>query len=162
VDGIVIGFLLANGNIDIKRTKQFIEAADPLSVTFHRAFDMCKEPIKALHKLKKIGISRILTSGQKNTAIEGKELIKELIKEAGNNIIIMPGAGLNESNIKEFAKETGAVEFHATLRSDVQSRMKYRKERVSMGGIPQFDEYSIKETDAEKVKRFVEQLRIMN
>ena len=127
-----------------------------MSVTFHRAFDMTPDPWLALSALKNLGIDRILTSGQKNTAMEGSEVIKQLISKAGPEIRILPGGGLNEENIAEFARSTGAKEFHATLRSLVDSKMIFRNKAVSMGGLPQIPEFSIKETDPAKVANFVE------
>lgn len=155
IDGVVIGILLADGLIDESRTAQLVKLARPMSVTFHRAFDMTPDPWMALSSLKELGVDRILTSGQLNTAMEGAEVIKQLIRKAGIAIKILPGGGLNEMNIAEFARFTGAKEFHATLRSLVDSKMIFRNEAVSMGGLPQIPEFSIKETDPEKVANFV-------
>ncbi|MCW4012069.1 MAG: copper homeostasis protein CutC, partial [Candidatus Bathyarchaeota archaeon] len=91
VNGVVIGFLTPDGEIDLGRTKEITEQARPLSVTFHRAFDMCRDPYKALEQLTDIGVDRILTSGQKNKAPEGAELIADLVEKAGDRVIIMPG-----------------------------------------------------------------------
>ncbi len=159
VNGVVAGFLLADGQIDIERTKQFVDLASPLPVTFHRAFDMCRDPFEGLDVLKECGVSKLLTSGQKNKATEGIKLIKELIEKAGQKIIIMPGSGLDEKNIAGFAKVTGAKEFHATLRSEVKSKMQFRKKSVFMGGLPDIPEYEIKETDINKVRLFIRGLR---
>jgi len=155
IDGVVIGILLPDGRIDESRTTQLVKLARPMSITFHRAFDMTPDPWLALTALKELGIDRILTSGQKNTAVEGAEVIKQLIHRAGSEIMILPGGGLNEDNIAEFAQYTGAKEYHATLRSWVESKMVYRNLNVSMGGLPQIPEFSIKETDPEKVANFV-------
>ncbi|MEA1876123.1 MAG: copper homeostasis protein CutC [Bacteroidota bacterium] len=159
ITGVVIGVLLPDGRIDESRTKELVQLARPISVTFHRAFDMTPNPWIALSVLKDLGIDRILTSGQKNTAVEGSEVIKQLIKEAGTEIKILPGGDLNEDNIAEFAKSTGATEFHATLRSLVDSKMVFRNEAVSMGGLSQIPEFSIKETDPVKVANFVSILK---
>ncbi|MCK5821881.1 MAG: copper homeostasis protein CutC [Bacteroidales bacterium] len=155
IAGVVIGILLADGKIDESRTAQLVALARPMSITFHRAFDMTPDPWMALSSLKALGIDRVLTSGQRNTAVEGSGMIKQLIKEAGTEIGILPGGGLNEENIEIFAKSTGAKEFHATLRSLMDSKMIFRNESVSMGGLPQIPEFSIKETDPEKVANFV-------
>ncbi len=162
VDGVVSGFLTKNGQIDAGKTKRFVDMAFPLPVTFHRAFDMCRDPFEALKILKETGIIRLLTSGQKNKASEGVELIKELIKKADDEIIVIPGSGLDENNITNFAKETGAKEFHATLRSEIISKMNYRKNDVFMGGLAAIPEYDIKEADIDKVKRFVRELKNRN
>ena len=126
-----------------------------MSVTFHRAFDMTPDPWLALSALKNLQIDRILTSGQKNTAVDGAEVIKQLIHDAGSEIEILPGGGLDEMNIAEFARFTSAKEYHATLRSLVDSKMIYRNNDVTIGGLPQIPEFSIKETDPEKVANFV-------
>ena len=156
MNGIVIGILLPDGSVDEERTAQLIELARPMSVTFHRAFDMTPDPLKALESIKSLGIDRLLTSGQKDNVLDGQDLVKQLIEKAGEDLIILPGAGLNVDNIEEFSKATGALEYHTTCRSTVKSEMLYRKLEVTMGGLPQIPEFDIKETDPEKVTRFVE------
>lgn len=124
-DGIVTGLLLANGAIDIKRTAVLVEAVYPLGVTFHRAFDRCKEPYEALEQLISIGCERILTSGQQPAAPEGAELIAALNKIADQRIIIMPGSGVRKDNIRQLAEQTGCIEFHSSLRGKEKSRMEF-------------------------------------
>jgi copper homeostasis protein len=124
-DGVVIGLLDKNGEIDIKRTLKLIELAYPLEVTFHRAFDRCTDPFEAMEQLIEIGCQRILTSGQQPTAPEGIDLITQLIKSANDRIIIMPGSGVRKENIKELAKATGAKEFHSSLRGKQKSKMEF-------------------------------------
>ena len=102
--GIVSGILTKDKNIDIKRTRELIELSRPLEFTFHRAFDEVLDPIDGLYKLIEIKSNRLLTSGQKNTAIDGIELIQKLIKISNKKIIIMPGSGINSENITEFKK----------------------------------------------------------
>ncbi len=115
-DGIVIGLLNMDGTIDMVRTAQLIEAAYPMGVTFHRAFDRCKDPFEALEQLIEIGCERILTSGQQPSVVDGVELVAELNKIADERIIIMPGSGVRKENIKMLAEKTGCVEFHSSLR----------------------------------------------
>lgn len=124
-DGVVIGLLNKNGGIDIKRTSKLIELAYPLEVTFHRAFDRCKDPFEAMEELIEIGCQRILTSGQQHAAPEGIDLITQLIKSADERIIIMPGSGVRKENIKELAEKTGAREFHSSLRGKQKSKMEF-------------------------------------
>ena len=124
-DGIVIGLLNMDGTIDIARTSELIELAYPMGVTFHRAFDRCKDPFTAMEELIEIGCERILTSGQKPTAPEGVELIADLNKKADDRIIIMPGSGVRKENIKTLAEKTGCTEFHSSLRSKTKSAMQY-------------------------------------
>jgi copper homeostasis protein len=124
-DGIVIGLLNMDGTIDIARTAALIEAAYPLGVTFHRAFDRCKDPFEALEQLIEIGCERILTSGQQPSVVDGVDLVAELNKKADERIIIMPGSGVRKENIKMLAEKTGCLEFHSSLRGKERSRMSF-------------------------------------
>lgn len=118
--GVVIGALTEEGEIDIPMMERLVARARGkgserrLSVTFHRAFDECAEPFKALEQIIGLGCDRLLTSGQKPSAYEGMELIAELVKRADGRIIIMPGAGITPANLDIIENETGAVEFHGT------------------------------------------------
>jgi copper homeostasis protein len=125
-DGIVVGMLNMDGTIDMIRMGDLVEQAYPMSVTFHRAFDRCKDPFTALEELIEIGCERILTSGQQLAAPDGVELIAELNKVADNRIIIMPGSGVRKENIKMLADKTGCVEFHSSLKGKDRSRMEFR------------------------------------
>jgi copper homeostasis protein len=124
-DGVVIGLLNTDGSIDIKRTSKLVELAYPLEVTFHRAFDRCKEPFEALEQLIEGGCQRILTSGQRPAAPEGIDLIAQLVKAADERIVIMPGSGVRKENIKGLADKTGAIEFHSSLRGSKRSAMEF-------------------------------------
>lgn len=155
-DGVVVGFLLADGTIDEATTKEIVELARPMEVTFHRAFDMTRDPAEALEAVIRTGANRILTSGQKNLAPDGRELISELVKLAGNRIIIMPGAGIDETNIERMIRDTGATEFHLTGMGMFESKMDFRREEVFMGGLPQIPEFEIAATDVEKIRKVVD------
>lgn len=124
-DGIVIGLLNMDGTIDKVRTSALIEVAYPLGVTFHRAFDRCREPFEAMEQLIEIGCERILTSGQKPSVIDGVDLVADLNKKAAERIIIMPGSGVRKENIKVLAEKTGCTEFHSSLRGKGQSKMTF-------------------------------------
>jgi copper homeostasis protein len=124
-DGVVIGLLDKDGEIDMKRSSKLIELAYPLEVTFHRAFDRCKDPFEALEQLIETGCQRILTSGQQPAAPQGIDLITQLVKAAGERIIIMPGSGVRKENIKELAEKTGAKEFHSSLRGKNKTKMEF-------------------------------------
>ena len=124
-EGIVIGLLNMDGTIDTTRTSELINLAYPLDVTFHRAFDRCKDPFLALEELIEIGCQRILTSGQKPTVSEGVDLIAELNRKADDRIIILPGSGVRKENIKMLAEKTGCVEFHSSLRGKSKSPMQF-------------------------------------
>jgi copper homeostasis protein len=124
-DGVVIGLLLPNGNIDCRRTSILVELAYPLGVTFHRAFDRCRDPFQALEQLVEIGCERILTSGQQPAAPEGVELIAQLQAAADDQIIIMPGSGVRADNVAWLAMKTGCTEFHSSLRQRAKSKMEF-------------------------------------
>jgi len=124
-DGVVIGLLNMDGSIDVARTAKLTEAAYPMGVTFHRAFDRCKDPFEAVEQLIEIGCERILTSGQKPSVVDGADLIAELHKRTDERIIIMPGSGVRADNIKMLAEKTGCTEFHASLRDKVKSKMSF-------------------------------------
>ena len=158
VDGVVIGALTAEGDIDSAACQRLINAAEGMSVTFHRAFDMCRNPQKALEELIALGCHRVLTSGQAATAQTGIPLLKELVKQADNRIIIMPGCGVNSNNAAKILQATGANEIHASARKNVGSGMIFRHSGVSMGN-PDSDEYARKETDVNEVRAIVNSIK---
>jgi copper homeostasis protein len=151
VHGAVFGCLTAEGDIDMPLMRRLTEAARPLSVTCHRAFDACRDPFAALEQLVELGCDRILTSGQQPDAVQGIPLIRELVKRAGDRIIIMPGCGIRADNIARIEAETGAKEFHTSARSIVYSRMKHRNESVPMGSLALRSEFETVQTDRAKV-----------
>ena len=122
-DGVVIGMLTADGSVDRQRCAKLVETAYPLGVTFHRAFDRASNPFEALEVIIGLGCERILTSGQRPVAMEGAELLYQLVREADDRIVIMPGSGVRASNIAELAAKTKAVEFHTTARVAMASAM---------------------------------------
>ncbi|MGL5317905.1 MAG: copper homeostasis protein CutC [Bacteroidales bacterium] len=139
--GVVIGVLDQHGNVDKVAMKKLMEASEGLSVTFHRAFDMCVDAFEALEDIIALGCQRILTSGQENNASLGGMLLRDLVKRAGERIIIMPGCGINPGNITQIAEDTNASEFHFSARMTKESPMVYRNPNVSMGGTVVVDEY---------------------
>lgn len=155
--GVVIGALTPEGEIDMNACRKMMEAAAGISVTFHRAFDLCRDPFKALEDIISLGCDRILTSGQAQTALEGKENLAELVKQADGRIIILAGAGVSQSNAAEILNASGTGEIHASARTSVDSGMKFRHSGVSMG-TPGSDEYSRKTTSADIVKQIVSQI----
>ena len=157
-DGVVIGALTAEGDIDTATCKRLIAAADGMSITFHRAFDMCRNPKEALEQLISLGCHRVLTSGLAATAEAGIPLLKELVEQANGRIIIMPGCGVNSGNAARILKEAEAVEIHASARKSVGSGMLFRHRGVSMGN-PDSDEYARKETDADEVRAIKESIQ---
>ncbi len=154
-NGVVIGLLNEDGSIDVTRTRELVELARPLNVTFHRAFDMCRDPYEALEQLIDLGIDRILTSGQEPTVLEGLDLITDLVQKAGDRIIIMPGGGITERNIGKIVAQSGVKEVHVVGTVSVESPMHYRNPYVFMGGELRPPEFSRMVTDANRVKEFV-------
>ncbi|WP_369712675.1 copper homeostasis protein CutC [Leptotrichia sp. HSP-342] len=161
VNGIVVGVLTKDGEIDVDNMKKFIDEAQNIPITFHRAFDVCKNPIKAFHQLQELKIQNILTSGQAQNCLKGKKLLKELVDLSNKNnekTRILVGAGLNIENIEEIADFTGAVNFHFSAKKIKQSKMKYRKQNVNMG-LKEFDEFEILETDDKLVRKMTDYLQ---
>jgi copper homeostasis protein len=113
IDGVVFGILDADGNVDTEKCKELVALASPMKTTFHRAFDVVKNPTDAIEDIIACGFSRILTSGQKPSALAGADLISSLIRKAKDRIIILPGGGIRSSNISEIKEKTGAKEFHS-------------------------------------------------
>jgi len=158
VDGVVFGILNSVGNVDMPVMKEFMDASKGMSVTFHRAFDMCHDSHDALEQIISLGCSRILTSGQQSTAEAGIPLLKELNEQAKKRIILLAGSGINETNIQRIALETGITEFHFSAREKQKSHMIYRNSSVSMGGTVHINEYENAYTSVEKVKNTIESL----
>lgn len=158
VDGVVIGCLKADGSIDIENNQRLKDAAGDMSVTFHRAFDRCANPMLALEQLCELGIDRILTSGQQPTAEQGIDLLRTLNKAAAGRIKILAGCGVNENNISKIHEETGVNEFHFSARIPVKSHMQYANPDVYMGD-KDADESTLMYTSAERVKATISKLK---
>ena len=136
-DGIVFGILNADGTVDTERTRMLVDLAKPMSVTFHRAFDVAREPFKALEDIIECGVNRLLTSGQQASAIEGIGVIGKLVKQAGNHLIIMPGAGIHEGNVNTILARSGAKEIHigtGATRNSVVDKENIRKILTQIAG----------------------------
>jgi len=112
-DGMVLGILKDDRTVDVDRTRDLVRLARPLPVTFHRAFDETPDALMALDHVVEAGAARILTSGQRSSAFEGRTLIRDLVQRAGNRICILAGAGINHENARRLIRETGVAEIHA-------------------------------------------------
>lgn len=152
VNGVVFGCLTSEGDLHMEYMQELMNAAEGLSVTCHRAFDMARDPFDCMEKLIELGVDRILTSGQQTSAEKGIPLLKKLIEKANNRIIIMPGCGINENNIQKIAQETGATELHMSLRTRIEGSMKFRNPDVLMGA-SDMSEFAFDQTDAHRVKK---------
>ena len=149
-DGIVIGCLKADGSLDMDYMKELVKCAGNMSVTLHRAFDVCKNPLEVLEQVKELGIHTILTSGQENSCIQGKAFIKTLIEKAGDQVAILIGGGVSAKVIEEMMSEMPATNFHMSGKVTQQSGMTYRKKNVSMG-FKGLSEYEIWCTDRKNI-----------
>lgn len=157
VDGVVIGCLMADGSLDVEACQRLVSVANGMSLTFHRAFDCCANPVVALEQLIDMGIERVLTSGQQPTAEEGIPMLRQLQEQAAGRITILAGCGVNESNIKTIHDATGVCEFHFSARVPMKSRMEYVNPNVYMGA-KDADESMLLYTSAERVKATINAL----
>jgi copper homeostasis protein len=154
--GVVFGLLRSDGGIDEERVRALVEAARPLAVTFHRAFDVCRDPLHALEMLARIGVDRILTSGQEATAEAGLDLITRLVDRAAGRIGIMAGGGVREANVERIIRGGGVAEVHLRGAAAEPSPMEYRNPRVRFGGgCAPTDEVRLV-TDASCIRRVVQ------
>ena len=156
-DGVVVGCLTPDGDLDLPLLQRLLDEAKGMSVTFHRAFDRCRQPLQALDQLIALGVDRVLTSGQQPTAPEGADLLRQLVARADGRIAIMAGCGVNETNIRALAEATGVTEFHFSAREAVASAMRLRNDEVKMGS-SEADEYSRMVTTARRVRATIAQL----
>ena len=152
-DGVVLGVLDADGSVDMPRCRTLITAAGSMGVTFHRGFDPTRDPLVALEDLIALGCERVLTSGQRASALEGAALIRLLVELAAGRIVVMPGAGMHAENIGEVIALTGASEFHASAKRQHKSDMRWQPsllEDVQVGEL---------QSDAEQIRRISEILK---
>lgn len=149
-DGVVLGALQPDGHVDIQIAEQLIAAARPMRVTWHRAFDLARDPYRALEDIIALGCDYLLTSGQQPNAYAGMELIARLVEQAAGRIIIMPGGGVQEWNIGEIRRVTGACEFHSSGRRTIPSGMRWQRPNLYMGAWQQ-SEYELAVVDKNRV-----------
>lgn len=152
--GVVIGALTPEGDVDTAVCRRLIEAAGGVSVTFHRAFDLCRDPYGALEDIVALGCDRILTSGQSPTALEGSAVLADLNRRGAGRVIILAGGGVTPENVGRLIALTGVSEVHASAKRLTGSGMKFRRGDVSMGR-PGADEFSRTATDAAVVSQLV-------
>jgi len=150
-NGIVLGLLNPNGTIDNSNTQHLIKTAHPLAITFHRAFDLTHDPFEALETLIDLGIHRVLTSGCVPSAEQGLHTLQKLIKHAQDRIIIMPGGGITEQNVKTIIQKTNAKEIHFSGRIQIESIMQHRNEKLAFSS-PSQSEYTHHVTDLNRIR----------
>ena len=158
-NGVVIGALTPDGDLDMEKMKRMMDCAGGMDVTLHRAFDMTRDPMETLEKAIELGCKTILTSGQQSDVVAGKDLLKDVYAAAAGRIDIMAGCGVKKWNIQEVHDHTGIVVFHTTGRKGaLDSGMKYRKSTVAMG-LPTLSEYEIWETDEQEFRECAQIVR---
>lgn len=152
-DGVVLGALDACGSVDMPRCRALVAAARTLGVTFHRAFDLSRDPVRALEDVAALGCARVLTSGAQASAVDGAALIRDLVRQANGRLAVMPGAGVTAQNIAALSAATGAREFHASAKGRLPSGMRHRR--------PLLDDMQGGElrSDAEQVRALVAALQ---
>ncbi|WP_224704654.1 copper homeostasis protein CutC [Devosia aquimaris] len=152
IAGVVIGCLTADGKIDEARTRTLVEAARPMAVTCHRAFDMTQDYRAAIEALIRAGVDRVLTSGQRDTAVEGQDILKDTMDAAKGRIVIMACGALDANNIAGVRRATGVDEMHFAALKTLKSGMTFRNPHVGMGGTAIEREYEVTVTDTEAVR----------
>lgn len=159
-DGVVVGILKPDGDLDIRRMGLLVEEAEGMSVTLHRAFDLCADPFAALEEAAALGIHTILTSGQSESCLKGAGCLKKLAEQSAGRVTIMAGGGVNGEAIQRLYRETGITAYHMSGKKVYDSPMIYRKSQVHMG-LPGLSEYEIYRTDRKHLwdaVQFLEQL----
>jgi copper homeostasis protein len=159
-DGVVLGLLDVNGNVDVERTRELSELARPLSVTFHRAFDMTSDLFRALEDICTAGVDRVLTSGGKQTAQEGLAAIKELVERSRGRVVVMAGSGIKPENARSLIESTGVGEIHVGLRGVVEGPMRYRNPQITLGAVPgrEYQRFVVREEDVARLCRSVKEM----
>lgn len=139
--GVVLGLLTADGNVDVERTRELVELARPMSVTFHRAIDVSRDLERSIEDVIAAGADRVLSSGGEPTAAQGSARLHTLVQVADGRVKLMAGGGVRADNVRALAQATGAVEFHAALRTSILSPVTYQVREIHMGD-PSVDDYA--------------------
>lgn len=150
-EGVVIGCLKPDGTMNMEQMKILMEEAEGMSVTLHRAFDVCADPYETMEQAISLGIDTILTSGQKNVCTLGTDLLRDLVEKSAGRIKIQVGSGVNAAVIREIYPKIGATAFHMSGKKTLDSEMKYRKEGVNMG-LPSLSEFEVWRTDETAIR----------
>lgn len=157
IEGVVLGILDPEGRVDIQRTRQLVKIARPMSITFHRAFDMSADLQQSLEDVCAAGADRILTSGGEQSCIEGVQTLAQLVKSARGRVIIMAGGGIGPDNVAKIVENTSVSEIHVGLASPMTSLMKYRNPRVILGKAPgrEYDRRQVLEENVRSLARAI-------
>ena len=158
-DGVVFGILQSDGRVDNARSQRIRQLIGTRQAVFHRAFDVTPDPFEALEQLVDLGITRVLTSGQRDSVSEGVDLIKKLIERASDRIEILPGGGIQDRNLKETVERTGCRQVHMTAWGTASDTSTQARPGITFGGslYPSEDRYQM--TDAKLVRQLSATLR---
>ncbi len=152
VAGFAVGILRSDASLDEERMRELCAAAGPRHVTLHRAFDVSQRPEAALEACVALGVRRILSSGQRRTALEGKDLLRRLVAQAAGRISVMAGAGVRAANVRQLVHETGVDEVHLSASAFAKSRMQWHNPHVAMGTLPAVDDDQLRVTDEREIR----------
>lgn len=150
--GVVLGILDSSAHVNKFEVSKLVKVAKPMKITFHRAFDTTLDPFQALEDIISCGVDRILTSGQKQKATEGVQLIAQLVERAQGRINIMAGSGVNSTNVRKLVEDTGVKEVHLSGHSTVRTKMGYIRDEVAINGNTD-EEFIIHTTDEEEIRK---------
>jgi copper homeostasis protein len=161
-DGVVLGLLTADGEIDVRHTTELVALARPMQVTFHRAIDMTRDMGQALEDVIRTGADRILTSGGEANAMLGSARAATLIQAAKDRIRVMICGNVRSENLQQIAETTGAHEFHAALRTPAPSPLTFRNRNLSMGepGADEYMRYAVLPENVAKLRKAIESLLV--
>ena len=153
-DGVVLGLLTENSDVDRERTRALIELARPMKVTFHRALDMTRDPEAALEDIIVAGADRVLTSGAEPTALLGRHRLQALVRAGGDRIKVMAGGGIRPGNVQQIARESGVCEFHAALRHAVPSPVQNQVRTMHLGdaALDEYVRYIVRPADVRSLR----------
>jgi copper homeostasis protein len=160
-DGVVLGVLTAEGDVDVERTRALVDLARPMQVTFHRAIDMTRDLKKSLEDVVCTGAVRVLTAGGEQTAMLGRARIRTMVQQAKGRICVMAGGGVRAANVQEIMQATGATEFHAALRASLPSPMKFQGHKVRLGdaGVDGYARRGVRSGDVKMLRQRMEEAR---
>ena len=132
-DGVVLGILTMQGEVDAVRTRELVELARPMEVTFHRAIDLTRDPVSAMKSVIQAGVTRVLTSGAEASAVQGRHTIRRMVDAAAGAVTIMAGGGVRANNVGQILRDTGVCDLHASLRRAVPSPMQHHRRKIHLG-----------------------------
>ena len=159
VHGLVVGALLPNGDLDIDFLKEVKRVAMGVDLTCHRAIDVARNPMEVMEGLIQLGFVRILSSGQKDKAMDGIEALAEMVERADGRIQLMAGSGVNPQNCT-FFKQIGVNAIHLSARTVRNSLMEYRRPGISMGGVSEISEFEVALASEEIIRQAIQQIRL--